>query len=221
MSTSSSGWKSDIRLAKILSIDGVHTVTTREQVGRWRNEIFAELRKRESREALDGISRIQSQFPELEWLHFARLGLEKAVEGTEWKPASPRELTNWISSYQRPRLKKIEYLRRYLKKHRNTILTVAAIVLTVLAAVFTVSATVFLPEIRQFFGLENTASVEPTDTSYSENVLEEPAYTNPATEAATDALQTASNTPAATQQVATRSSRLDTTPRPATPVDKE
>ena len=195
-------------------IDGSHVVTTREQVGRWRNGIITELRKRNSVEALDGIRRILRRFPKLEWLNFVRLDLEKAVEGTEWEPASPKNITNWLNSYQRPRLSAVEHAKRFFKKHRKTILTVVAIT-------FPVTVSLFLPEIRRSLGLESTASVESTDTSYSTELLEESTYSNPATVAATVALQTASDTPAPMQGAVTRKSRLDATPRPNTPARTE
>ena len=77
-------------------IDGIHTVTTREQVGRLRNGIIHELRKKDSREALDGIRGILTQFPNLEWLHSIRLDLEKAVNALEWDPASPRKILDLL-----------------------------------------------------------------------------------------------------------------------------
>lgn len=73
-------------------IDGAHLVGTREQVGDWRNSIIFELRKKGNAEALGGIGRILSKFPNLEWLHFVRVDLEKTIEGREWTPGSPREI---------------------------------------------------------------------------------------------------------------------------------
>lgn len=103
-------------------IDGVHAVTTREQVSYLRNDLIAELRNRNSREALDGVWWILSQFPELERLEFVRLDLEKAVEGSEPEPTSPKEVTDWLSRYQRQRLGKLECAWRLLKKHKGSIL---------------------------------------------------------------------------------------------------
>ena len=76
--------------------NGIHTVTPREQVGNWRNGIVAELRKKDSRESLDGIRQILDRFPKLEWLHFVRIDLQRAVEGLEWKPSSPREFLDLL-----------------------------------------------------------------------------------------------------------------------------
>ena len=107
---------------------------------------LTELRTKDSWEALHGIRLIMLRYPNLEWLQSVWLELEKAVEGTEPKPATPKEITNWLSSYQRPCLTTPEHVWKFLKRHRNTIWKVAAIALTV-------SATIFWPEIRQFLGL--------------------------------------------------------------------
>ena len=77
-------------------IDGVHTATVREQIGNWRKSMISELQKKDSREALDGVRRILRQCPQLEWLQFVRVGLEKAVEGSDWKATSPREVVQLV-----------------------------------------------------------------------------------------------------------------------------
>ena len=105
-------------------IDGVHTVSTREQVGYWRNGIIEELCTRDRRDALHGIREILFNRPDLEGLQSVWLGLEKAAEGTEWEPPSPNDITDWLSTYQRPHLRKIERFWRLLKKHRSSILVI-------------------------------------------------------------------------------------------------
>ena len=92
-------------------IDGFHTVTTREQVGSWRNNLITELRNKGNREGLDGIWWILSQFPKLEWLEFVRLDLEKAVEGTEWTPNSPREILDVVRPAQSRRFSVRQWCR--------------------------------------------------------------------------------------------------------------
>ena len=73
--------------------DGAAGIVTEEQaVYWWRSGIITQLRKKETAEALEGIGRVLSRFPELEWLQSVRLDLEKDVEGSEWKPASPRDV---------------------------------------------------------------------------------------------------------------------------------
>ncbi|MCY4538901.1 MAG: hypothetical protein OXE52_11835 [Chloroflexi bacterium] len=116
-------------------VEGVHFVTAREQVGNWRNSIISELQKKDSWEALHGIRLILFRFPNLERLQHLWIHLEKAAEGKEWQSPSPREVSDWLSSYERPRLTKIDYVKRFFKKHRASILTVAWF------------------EIRRFFGL--------------------------------------------------------------------
>ncbi len=88
--------------------DGAHTVTTREQIGHWRNGIIQELRTKDSWEALHGIRLILFHYPHLEWLQSAWLGLEKTVEGSGWNPPSPKDIVSWLSSYQYPRLSKAD-----------------------------------------------------------------------------------------------------------------
>ena len=73
-------------------IDGVHMVSPREEVGRWRNNIITELRKKDSQEALLEIRRILDRCPQLEWIQYARVDLEATVEELDWKPALPSEV---------------------------------------------------------------------------------------------------------------------------------
>ena len=73
-------------------IDGFHAVSSREQVGRWRNNIITELRKKDSQEALCEIRRIIDRFPQFEWIQYARVDLEATVEELDWKPALPSEV---------------------------------------------------------------------------------------------------------------------------------
>lgn len=110
-------------------VDGVQFVTAREQVGRLRYDLIIELRNRNNPEALDGIWWILSQFPELEWLEFVRIDLEKAVEGSEPEPTSPKDITKRLSRYQGPRLSTVEQVKRVFKKHAGTVLTVAGFVI--------------------------------------------------------------------------------------------
>lgn len=76
--------------------DGVHTITTREQIGHWRNGLIQELRKKDSWEALHGIRLILRHFPNLESLRYVRLDLEKTVEGSGWNPPSPKDIISWL-----------------------------------------------------------------------------------------------------------------------------
>lgn len=73
-------------------VNGCHAVSTREQIGHWRNGIFTELRKKDSQKALLEIRRILDRFPQHEWIQYARVDLEEAVEEIDWKPALPGEV---------------------------------------------------------------------------------------------------------------------------------
>ena len=67
-------------------------VTGKRAVYWWRGGIVTQLLKRESQEALEGVRRILSRFPNLEWLQSLRLDLEKESEGSEWEPVTPRDV---------------------------------------------------------------------------------------------------------------------------------
>ena len=134
-------------------IDGVHNVTLREQVGNWRNSIISELQKKDSWEALHGIRVILFRFPNLEWLQHLWIHLEKAAEGKEWQSPSPMEVSDWLGGYQRPNLSKVVCAWRFLKRHRNTILTVVTIAVAVIGIIVAAIITIFWPEIRQILGL--------------------------------------------------------------------
>ena len=113
-------------------IDGVHVVETREQVGRWRNNIIAELRKKNSQEALLEIRRIIDHFPHLEWLQHSRVGLEETVEELDWEPALPSEVLDMIAVKE----KRLQAWKRrsvkFVKKHWKWILGFAAKFLSVM-----------------------------------------------------------------------------------------
>ena len=134
-------------------VDGVHAVTPREQIGNWRNSIISELQKKDSWEALHGIRLILFRFPNLERLQHLWVHLEKAIEGKEWQSPSPIEIANWLSSYQRPSLTRVAFAWRFLKRHKNTILTVVTIAVAVIGIIVAAILTIFWPEIRQILGL--------------------------------------------------------------------
>ena len=134
-------------------VDGVHRVTVREQVGNWRNSIITELQKKDSWEALHGIRLILFRFPNLKMLQYLWLNLEKVAEGNERQSPSPMEVSDWLRTYQRPNLTKVAFAWKFLKRHRNTILTVTGITVAVIGIVVAAIVAVFWPEIRQILGL--------------------------------------------------------------------
>ena len=127
-------------------IDGVHTATVREQIGNWRKSMIYELQKKDSWETLHGIRLILFRFPNLERLQHLWIHLEKAAEGKEWQSPSPVEVSDWLSTYQRPSLSKVARAWRFLKRHRNTILKVIGMIVAAIV-------TILLPEIRQILRL--------------------------------------------------------------------
>ena len=105
-------------------VDGGSGLSTRDQIVYWRNGLVEELRRKDRQEALHGIRHILFRFPHLEGLQRMWLDLEKATEGSKWKPFSPKGITTWLSSHQRPRRRKIAYVWQSIKRHRKTIFTV-------------------------------------------------------------------------------------------------
>lgn len=108
--------------------DGIHVVTPREQVGNWRNSIIQELRKKDNREALDGIRRILCQFAHLEWLHFVRLELEEALEGSDWNPSSPYEIVQLVPLDHERRF---SALRQWFRENQAEVTTAGVFIATV------------------------------------------------------------------------------------------
>ena len=107
-------------------IDGFHVVDTREEVGRWRNNIIAELRKKNSQEALLEIRRILDHFPHLEWIQHSRVGLEETVEELDWEPALPSEVLDLsVVKEKRPRIWKREAVG-FLKRNWKWVVGFAA-----------------------------------------------------------------------------------------------
>ncbi len=135
-------------------IDRVHAVSTREQVGRWRNNIIAELRKKNSQEALLEIRRILDRFPQLEWLNMTRIDLEKAVVESNWSPPSPREVLELVKTVDEQQIGKRQTARNFLKTHWKWLIVIFLTVLTIIVMIL-------LPEIRQYLGLESVPTAKP------------------------------------------------------------
>jgi len=97
--------------------DGVHVVSTREQVGRWRNNIILALQKKDSQEALPAIRRILDRFPQLEWIQFVRVDIEEASEVLDWKPTLPKDVLDLtVVEETRPQIWKRKFAN-FLKQH--------------------------------------------------------------------------------------------------------
>ena len=122
--------------------DGGFNFTTIDQFVYWRHCILTELSTEErtkSPEALAGIRRILKRFPRLTWLHRIRLELEKAVEGSEWKPASPRKVMQLISQSRESRKQRFGKLRQWCRDNPAEI-AAAGVVITLLGLLWNISA---------------------------------------------------------------------------------
>lgn len=188
-------------------IDGAHLVGTREQVGDWRNSIIFELRKKDSQEALDGIGRILSKFPNLEWLHFVRVDLEKATEGAEWTPGSPREVLNTLKPVAVEKRSRRQSVGQAIKRNWKS----AAIFLGLLIAIITFYVEIVVPVMRRSQGIE-----EPSDTTPVAPLQHGAAETQLGgiSQSKTDSietLETASATQQATEVASPTSSQLQVT----------
>ena len=110
-------------------IDGFHAVSTREQVGQWRNSLITQIGAKNSQDAHSEIRRILDRYPQLEWIQYARVDLEETVEELDWKPALPSEVLNLtVVKETRPQKWKRKALV-FLRKHGKWIVGIAAKIL--------------------------------------------------------------------------------------------
>ena len=89
-------------------------LSTRDQIVYWRNGILSELRTREIREALPEIRRIRERFPKHTSVQRIQFELEKAVEGSGWKPATPKEVLELCKRYEEIRENPLKALVRWI-----------------------------------------------------------------------------------------------------------
>lgn len=113
-------------------IDGFHAVSTREQVGQWRNSLITQIGAKNSQDAHSEIRRIIERAPQLEWLNLIRIDLEKAVQDSDWSPPSPGETLELL-----PPVLEIKYgrLRQWIRDNPTetaTIVGLSAVAVTVI-----------------------------------------------------------------------------------------
>ena len=143
-------------------IDGLHTVTNREQVGNWRNGLITALRSVNDPQVLSEIRRLTDHFPDLHWLQFVRVDVEKATLGTRWQPSAPSDLLSVFGTkhVDRQLLKLLVNLREWFLQDIRWLI---AIIITVMAMMIPI----FQNEIRIALGLDQlpipTPSIELTD----------------------------------------------------------
>jgi hypothetical protein len=70
---------------------GMHEVTLREQMGRWRNGVLAQLARRGSVEAVEALRELAVAFPHLEKIRRALVRAAEMARDATWLPPTPRE----------------------------------------------------------------------------------------------------------------------------------
>ena len=145
--------------------DGAAGIVTEEQaVNWWRSGIITQLRKKESSEALDGIRRILSCFPELEWLQSVRLDLEKAIEGSDWQPAMPQVVAGLSERREELPVNHLQASARWIIRDKRWL--VGLVVVIALGAL-----QFFAKEVRTFLGLDHLQSAVVTQSAVNEQAL--------------------------------------------------
>lgn len=72
--------------------DGMHTVTSRESVGIWRDSVLRQLKQKGTPAACVEIARIAATFPHLEWLKYTLLEAQHTTRQATWTPPTPRDV---------------------------------------------------------------------------------------------------------------------------------
>lgn len=73
-------------------VEGVHSVSAREAIGRWRDSTIAALAARGTEESLQALRRLADSFPTDEGLHLQVLSAEGAFRAQSWEPPEPQEI---------------------------------------------------------------------------------------------------------------------------------
>jgi hypothetical protein len=74
------------------NIVGVHTVSPRERVGQWREQVLGKLEARGTWKAVSEIESLRLQFPEIYWLPRVLERARKLARTTTYEPPTPKEL---------------------------------------------------------------------------------------------------------------------------------
>lgn len=73
-------------------VDGMHAVSSREEVGRLRDSLLGHLKGLGTPEAKAAIEYIAIQFPDYEWVQFIRAELQRTIVENDWQPSSPSQI---------------------------------------------------------------------------------------------------------------------------------
>ena len=155
-------------------IDGAHMVSTREQVGHWRNSLINQIRAKDSQDGLREIRRIIALLPQLEWLNMVRIDLEKAVEESSLLPLAPREVIELPMTIEEQQIRKSPTVRDFLKDHWKWIIPALLTVFAILVTVLAIVVSILLPEIRQSLGLETDSTAKPAQSVESATAEAQP-----------------------------------------------
>lgn len=136
-------------------IDGFHVVSTREEIGRWRNNLLTELQGRGTSISRREIIRLAEKFPN-------HLSLQiYAVEAkimpdwdADWEPATPQT----IFSLSRPHANRVSNWTRDQK------IAIIGLIITLIISTITCAIQVIVPELRASLGLNSEIEATPTQT---------------------------------------------------------
>ena len=156
-------------------IDGVHMVSPREQVGRWRNSLITQIVAKNSQNAHSEIRRIIARFPQLEWLNMTRIDLEKAVVESNWSPPSPHEVLELLPSVHERTYSRLRQWIRDNPVETATLVGLLAIVVAIILYLLSAGGIYS----QDSFSLKDPASVSQTNTkmvtpSVSASISEHP-----------------------------------------------
>lgn len=73
-------------------VEGMHTITTREAIGMWRDALFNQIRIRNTVSSKTEIDRIAKKFPDAEWLQYARVETEQTLNQDNWIPPTVKNV---------------------------------------------------------------------------------------------------------------------------------
>ncbi|MBN1122218.1 MAG: hypothetical protein JXJ17_14165 [Anaerolineae bacterium] len=73
-------------------VEGGHMVTSREEVGNWRNAILYLLQNKGTFEAVESIKRIKQKFPDDDWLNQVLANAQEIAHRQSWDPPQPEKV---------------------------------------------------------------------------------------------------------------------------------
>lgn len=91
-----------------------HFVSTREQVGRWRDGVLRTLVGRATREGVRELGRLAAAHPDLSFLRRMRRQAEESVQRSEWTPPTPASIVSMADDAARRHVRSASDLRRVI-----------------------------------------------------------------------------------------------------------